>query len=165
MSWLVGALQTFGSLADVAGTVSNIVYQQRQAAQLEKQNELMETWMNKQEALQKSQMELTRDLSINGPAARVQSALDAGFDEVSARRIAGSGERVIWGNLDRPIMHAGTMDSIRQTKHLDSLSHSLATFKNGTPFGKPAPPTTKFGKPQATIAQINIGHNPGSSSA
>ena len=53
MSWLVGALQTFGSLADVAGTVSNIVYQQRQAAQLEKQNELMETWMNKQEALQK----------------------------------------------------------------------------------------------------------------
>nr|CAE54861.2 structural protein [Sapovirus Hu/Chiba/000496/2000] len=164
MSWLVGALQTAGSLVDTAGTISNIVYQQRQAAQLEKQNQLMEMWMNKQEALQKSQMELSRDLAVNGPALRVQAALDAGFDAVSARRMAGSGERVIWGNLDRPLMHAGTMDSIRNTKHLESISHSLATFKNGTPFGKSAPPQFKQGRPAATTAQIQLGPKPGSSS-
>ena len=68
MSWLVGALQTTGSLADLAGTVSDIVYKQRQVAQLEKQNQLMEQWMHKQEALQKSQMDLTRDLAVNTPS-------------------------------------------------------------------------------------------------
>ena len=165
MSWLVGALQTAGSLVDMAGTISGIVYQQRQAAQLEKQNRLMEEWMGKQEALQRSQMELTRELAVNAPVARVQAALDAGFDQISARRMAGSNERVIYGNLDRPIMHAGTMEGIRNTRHLESISSSLATFKNGTQFGKPSPPKFMTGPPKTQQATINIGHNPGSSHA
>ncbi|AGO21657.1 ORF2 [Sapovirus Hu/G1/BE-HPI01/DE/2012] len=162
MSWLVGALQTTGSLVDLAGTVSDIVYKQRQVAQLEKQNQLMEQWMYKQEALQKSQMDLTRDLAVNTPVYRVQAALDAGFDPISARRLAGSSERVIYGNLDRPIMHAGTMEGIRQTNHLNAISSAMATFKNGTQFGKPAPPKIQTGTP--TKPSINLNHQPGSSS-
>nr|AWK57641.1 ORF2 protein [Sapovirus GI.6] len=163
MSWLVGALQTTGSLVDLAGTVSNIVYQQRQVAQLEKQNQLMEQWMGKQEQLQRDQMALTRDLAVNGPVERVQAALDAGFDQVSARRLAGSQERVIYGNLDRPIMHAGTVEGIRNTRHLDSISSSLATFKKGTQFGLSAPPKFNTGRPTSTQPTINLGHTPGSS--
>ena len=86
--------------------------------------------MYKQEALQKSQMDLTRDLALNTPVYRVQAALDAGFDPISARRLAGSSERVIYGNLDRPIMHVGTMEGIRQTNHLNAISSAMATFKN-----------------------------------
>lgn len=163
MSWLVGALQTAGSLVDMAGTISGIVYQQRQAAQLERQNQLMEQWMTKQETLQRDQMALTRDLSINGPAERVNAAINAGFDPVSARRLAGSQERVIYGNLDRPIAHIGTMDGIRATRHLESMNAALSTFKQGTPFGKPAPPKYTTGRPSNIGATINLNHSPGSS--
>ncbi|BAK19407.1 minor structural protein [Sapovirus Hu/D1714-B/2008/JPN] len=163
MSWLVGALQTAGSLVDMAGTISGIVYQQRQAAQLERQNKLMEDWMNKQEALQHEQMQLSKYLAIEGPTARVQAAIDSGFDPVSARRLAGSQERVIYGNLDRPIMQATAIEGIRTTKHLESMNLALSTFKKGTPFGKPAPPRITTGRPGGNNPSINLGHNPGTS--
>nr|AWK57619.1 ORF2 protein [Sapovirus GIV]AWK57677.1 ORF2 protein [Sapovirus GIV.1]AWK57681.1 ORF2 protein [Sapovirus GIV.1] len=167
MSWLVGALQLGGALVDAAGSVSNMVYQHKQLELLKQQNQLYSTWMAKNEQLQRDSMALSEKLSTEGPALRVKAALDAGFDPVSARRLAGSGERRIQGYIDMPVMTQQQSSAHWVNGNLAKVNSALTTFQQGTPFGKPQPPKFQTGGPNIgnNRPTVNIGHNPGSSSA
>lgn len=139
MSWLVGTLQSLGGLTDVASTISGMVYQHRHLDQLKRQNDLQEQWMARNEQLQRDAMQLTQDLAVNAPAMRVQAALNAGFDVVSARQLAGSTERRINGYLDQPIRTIDQAMAVQSRGNLTSLSNALATYQKGTQFGLKQP--------------------------
>lgn len=140
MSWIVGALQALGGLTDVGSTISGAVYQHRHLNQLRRQNDLQEQWMARNEQLQRDAMEMTRDLSINAPSQRVKAALDAGFDVVSARQLAGSNERRINGYLEQPIRTIDQAMGVQSRGNLTTMSNAMATFQQGTQFGMRAPP-------------------------
>lgn len=139
MSWVVGVLQGLGGLTDVASTISGAVYQHRHVNQLRRQNDLQLEWMRRNEVLQRDAMQMSMDLSTKAPALRVQAALDAGFDAVSARQLAGSGERRINGYLDQPIRTIGEAMAVQSRGNLTTLSNALNTFQTGTPFGMKPP--------------------------
>nr|AIF74270.1 VP2 [Bat calicivirus] len=88
-SWTTGVLGTVGLMGDLAlgagslalGAENNKVNQDLAKLQLQALQ------MNLQ--LQKESLQLSRDW--NNPAARVKAAMDAGFDPVSARQVAGAG--------------------------------------------------------------------------
>lgn len=167
MSWIVGALQGLAGLSDVANTVSGIAYQHRQLDLLRQQNELQAQWMVKNEALQREAMAMTRDLSVNAPAQRMRAALDAGFNSVDARRLAGSSERVIRGYIDRPVMLRTNLEGLRQTNNLLTMNSALETFKKGTPFGMSAPPRVQqgpIGFSNPNYGKITLGPKPPESS-
>nr|AGH15841.1 small basic protein VP2 [Sapovirus swine/WG214D/2009/USA] len=148
MSWMIGALQTLGGLTDVANTISGIVYQQRQLDLLQQQTQLQAEWMRRNEQLQRDSLALSRELSTEGPTLRFQSALAAGFNPVDARRLAGSGERVVRGYLDQPVFHQGDLVGLRATSHLNTMNAALTTFKQGHPLGTGSPPKPTTGTPQ-----------------
>lgn len=148
MSWLSGALQTGAALVDIAGTVSNIVYQQRQASLLAKQNQLYAQWMHTNEQLQRDSMRMTSELATQGPAMRVQAALDAGFSTRDARRLAGSSEQYIKGYVDMPVMTMHEANGLQVYGNFSRVSQALSTFHSGTPFGKPQPPGFQTGRPR-----------------
>lgn len=167
MSWIVGALQGLAGLSDVANTVSGIAYQHRQLDLLRQQNELQAQWMVKNEALQREAMAMTRDLAVNAPAQRMRAALDAGFNSVDARRLAGSSERVIRGYIERPVMLRTNLEGIRQTNNLLTMNSALETFKKGTPFGMSAPPRVQqgpIGFSNPNYGKISLGPRPPESS-
>lgn len=149
MSWVAGALQGAAGLTDMASTVAGIVYQQQHVQQLRRQNDLQFEWMQRNERLQREAMEMSRDLAANAPSLRVKAALDAGFDPVSARRLAGSGERVISGYLDRPIQTIGEASAQRSTGHLGAMNATLSVFQNGTQFGMRQP--AHWGPPPSSL--------------
>ncbi|AQM55648.1 putative minor structural protein [Sapporo virus] len=162
MSWLVGALQGLGGLTDVASTISGMVYQHRHLEQLKRQNDLQEQWMARNEQLQRDAMQLSRDLAIQAPALRVQAAINAGFDVVSARQLAGSGERRINGYLEQPVRTIDQAMAIQSRGNLTTLSNALSTFQNGTQFGMKAP--KNFSRPnynqQSRPPFVNLGPSP-----
>lgn len=153
MSWVVGALQALGGLTDVGATISGAVYQQRHLDQLRRQNDLQEKWMARNEQIQRDAMKMSQDLAVNAPSMRVKAAMDAGFDVVSARQLAGSQERRINGYLEQPLRTIDQAMGVQSRGNLASLSNAMSTFQQGTPFGmrSPARPAmTGFGNPNYT---------------
>ncbi|BBK20255.1 structural protein [Sapovirus GV] len=164
MSWIVGALQTLGGLTDVASTISGIAYQQRHINQLRRANDLQAEWMARNEQLQRDAMAMNMELSTRGPALRVQAAIDAGFDPLSARQIAGSNERRISGYLEQPVRTVDRAMAVQSHGNLTGLSNAMTTFSHGTRFGMRAPGQAR---PVATQGRpiINLGHPQGESQA
>lgn len=161
MSWFTGAAMGLGSVVDMAGTISSIVAQHKQIELMKQANQIQSEWVHKQEALAIRGQDLTRELSIHGPALRMQSLVDAGYNPVDARRMLGSTETVQYGLMERPVLQRSVITGISETKHLQSVQQALNTFKNGTSIGtKPAP--TGFGNPnyQSRPPHVNLGHNP-----
>lgn len=161
MSWLVGALQTLGGLTDVASTISGVVYQQKHLEQLRRQNDLQQEWMARNEQLQRDAMQLSRDLSTHGPALRAQAAIEAGFDVVSARQLAGSGERRINGYLEQPIRTIGEAMAVQSRGNLTTLSGAMSIFQNGTQFGMKQPKNWKLQRAEQSRGPVvNLGPRP-----
>nr|UYU26113.1 minor capsid protein [Sapovirus GV] len=157
MSWIVGALQTLGGLTDVASSISGAVYQQRHINQLRRANDLQAEWMARNEQLQRDAMAMNMELSTRGPALRVQSAIDAGFDPLSARQIAGSNERRISGYLEQPVRTVDRAVATQSHGNLVGLSNAMSTFSHGTRFGMRAPsraqPSVTTGRPVVNLGQ------------
>lgn len=88
-SWTTGALGVAGLAGDLAGTVGNLVL----GAQANNINDkLANTQLAILQAnLQLQQQALQQSLDWNNPGKRVEMALQAGFDPISARQIAGAG--------------------------------------------------------------------------
>ncbi|BBA54642.1 minor structural protein [Sapovirus GV/HkKa2-1] len=159
MSWIVGVLQGLGGLTDVASSLSGIVYQQRHANQIRRANDLQMQWMARNEQLRRDAMDMDYRLGTEGPALRVQSALAAGFDPLSARQIAGSHERRISGYLEQPIRTVDRAVGVQSYGNLTTMSNAMATFRNGTRFGKPQPQGFQNNRPV-----LNLGPRPPESS-
>lgn len=161
MSWFTGAALAAGSLVDMAGTVSSIVAQHRQIDLMAQANQIQRDWVNKQEALIKRGQDMSQDLAINGTARRVQSLVEAGFTPTDARRLAGSGETVQYGILDRPILQRGILTGISETHHLQTMQGALSAFKKGSSYGAPPAPAG-FVNPNYQLAppKVNLGYRP-----
>lgn len=88
-SWTTGALGAAGLIGDLAGTVGNLVL----GAQANNINDkLANTQLAILQAnLQLQQQALQQSLDWNDPGKRVEMALQAGFDPISARQVAGAG--------------------------------------------------------------------------
>nr|AWK57649.1 ORF2 protein [Sapovirus GII.5] len=161
MSWINAAALGLGSVVDMAGTISSIVAQHRQIDMMAEANRIQQDWVRRQEQLVMRGQDMSRDLSINGPAQRVESLVNAGFTPTDARRMVGGSETVSYGLLDRPILERSILAGISETRHLQNMQGALSAFKTGTGVGtKPAP--AGFGNPNYRTGppKINLGFNP-----
>nr|WPV63138.1 MAG: VP2 protein [Jingmen bat sapovirus 1] len=88
-SWTTGAIGAAGLLGDLAVGVGGLVIGAENNAVNQQLAQLQAQALQLNLQLQKESLELSRDW--NNPGKRVKAAMDAGFDPISARQIAGAG--------------------------------------------------------------------------
>lgn len=134
MSWVAGAMQGAGLLGDLAGTIGQIVL-------YNKQLNITKSFNQAQIELAKEQLKQNEklanqyyDFNANLPVNQFNSAVDAGFDSVSARQLAGSREVRYIGGQQAPLLHQGQMQQMMySSKHLMQAQHVVGTFSRGVP--------------------------------
>nr|AFR11843.1 ORF2 [Sapovirus Sewage/California/2009]BAL41650.1 ORF2 protein [Sapovirus Hu/20072248/2008/JP] len=161
MSWSQGLALAAGSIVDMAGTISGIVAQQRQAAAMEEANRIQADWVRRQEKLAYRAQDISADLAVNGVARKVDSLVQAGFTPLDARRLAGGTEVVLHGTIERPVLPRTVLQGIADTHHMQSNINAVRAFNYGTPTGTPPPPPG-FNNPnyRGGPPKVNLGYRP-----
>lgn len=118
-----------GGATDLIGGIGQVVLGGLQYSNQKKVQEQQLLLANKALSLQQQQLEWQR--TVQNPIAMYSQAMSHGFDPVSARQLAGSAERRVYGGANLPPISSMHLDNLRETHAGQRFLNAHLAFTQG----------------------------------